>query len=440
MKPVMTAFELAYARKVNTIGLLILSLHLPVLCGVSLFMGRTPWLAAGVMVFLISGPAIILLKDRSSAIGTLAIAVAAMGASAVAIDVSNGLIEAHFEIFILIALLSVFGRVAPLITAGITIALHHVIFWIWLPASVFNYKASFAIVLLHAVLVILEVVPCCWIARQFGNSIKAQGIVAASLGTAAEKITLAASEVALSSQSLAQGATEQAQAIETISDTTFEINSMATRNTFNSQSTVAKVSEADSLLDETDRTLTEMIAAMRGINDSSEHISRIIKVIDQIAFQTNILALNAAVEAARAGASGTGFAVVADEVRELARKSAEAAKETASLIETSIARSRAGMSRVDDVAVAIRAMSQSSSAIKQLMEQIDLGSRDQSRGIALLSESMQQMDNVTRTNAVTATETAAASKSLTAQSQSLRKIVDQLSSLNGGGLKLPKAS
>ena len=434
MQPGLTAFEVAYTRRVNTIGLLFLAVHLPVLCAVSLVLHGSPWVTASIMLILLSGPSVILLQDRGSAKGTLAIAIAAMGASALTIDVCNGLIEAHFEIFILLALLCVYGRIAPLIVAGSTICLHHLIFWVWLPQAVFNYKASLATVLLHAFFVSLEVVPSCWIALQFGNSIKAQGIVAASLASAAEQITTTASEVAASSQSLAQGASEQASAIEKISDTTFEINAMANRTTFNSQSTVAKVAEADSLMTETGRSLEEMVGAMRGINESSEHISRIIKAIDQIAFQTNILALNAAVEAARAGSAGSGFAVVADEVRDLARRSAEAARETATLIEVSMTRSRAGMVKVDDVAAAIRAMSASSSSIKQLMEQIDLGSREQSRGIALLSASMQQMDSVTSTNAATATETAAASQSLTAQSRNLRKIVEELNSLNGGSL------
>ncbi len=434
MQPRLTAFEIAYTRRVNTIGLLFLAVHLPVLCAVSLVLHGSPWMTAGIMLLLLAGPGAILLHDQASAIGTLAIAMAAMGAAALTINVCNGLIEAHFEIFVLLALLALYGRVAPLVAAGATICLHHLIFWVWLPSSVFNYKASLAIVCLHAFFVILEVVPICWIARQFGNSIKAQGIVAASLAAAAEEITTTASEVAASSQSLAQGASEQASAIEKISDTTFEINSMASRNTFNSQSTVARVSEADTLMNETGRSLDEMVEAMRGINESSEQISRIIKTIDQIAFQTHILALNAAVEAARAGSAGSGFAVVADEVRDLARRSAEAAHETASLIEVSITRSRAGMVKVNDVATAIRAMSESSSSIKKLMEQIDVGSREQSRGIALLSASMQQMDSVTSTNAATATETAAASQSLTAQSRNLRQIVKELNSLNGGSL------
>ena len=440
MNEKLTEFESAYTKKVNTVGLLFLALHLPVLCAVSLFTQKSPLITAAIMLFLLAGPAAILLQDRASSTGTLAIAIAAMGAAALTIDVCNGLIEAHFEVFILLALLCVYGRVAPMIAAAITICLHHLIFWIWLPQSVFNYRASLGTVLLHAFFVIFEIIPACWIARQFGLSIKSQGIIAASLGTAAQQITATALEVALSSQSLALGASAQASAIEKISDTTFEINSMASRNTLNSQSTVVKVSDADHLLNETDRSLEEMIAAMRGIGESGAHIFRIIKAIDQIAFQTNVLALNAAVEASRAGAAGAGFAVVADEVRELARRSAEAAQETASLIETSIARSQTGMAKVNEVAGAIRAMAKSSSSIKQLMQQIDLGSREQSRGIALLSASMQQMDNVTRTNAATAQETAAASTSLTAQSQSLRRIVERLNTLNDGVRSLKKAS
>jgi len=426
----MTSFEITYAKTVNTFGLLFLAVHLPILCGLALFLNSNPLQAGGIMLLLLLGPAVILLQDRSSQLGAIAIAIAAMGVSALTIHICHGMIEAHFELFVLIALLTIYGRVAPLLVAGATIALHHVLFWIWLPASVFNYKASFSVVLVHAFFVILEVVPACWIALQFGRSIKSQGIVLDYLGDAAEQIASAAGQISNASQSLAQGVSEQAASIEETSASTEEINAMARRSNENSDATATLVSASQTRFEQTDGSLTEMVAAMDGINTSSEQISKIIKVIDQIAFQTNILALNAAVEAARAGEAGLGFAVVADEVRNLAQRSAQAAKDTAALIEDSIVRSQNGKTKVDHVAAAIRSMTGESSKVKLLVDEINLGSREQSKGIDQIATSIRQMEQITQSNAASAEETAAAAEQLTAQSQSIRALVSRLAALS----------
>jgi methyl-accepting chemotaxis protein/methyl-accepting chemotaxis protein-1 (serine sensor receptor) len=254
---------------------------------------------------------------------------------------------------------------------------------------------------------------------------------AVSLSEGAEQIASAATQVSSSSQSLALGASEQAAAIQDTSASTEQINSMARRNTENSNSTAAMVSDSQLRFEATNRELDEMISAMDGINTSSEQISRIIKVIDQIAFQTNILALNAAVEAARAGDAGMGFAVVADEVRNLARRSAEAAKDTATLIEDSISKSREGMAKVGEVATAIRSITAESSKMKLLVDEINLGSQEQSKGIDQVSRAIIQMEKVTQNNAANAQQSAAAAEQLTAQSRSVKDIVSHLNALIG---------
>jgi methyl-accepting chemotaxis protein/methyl-accepting chemotaxis protein-1 (serine sensor receptor) len=176
----------------------------------------------------------------------------------------------------------------------------------------------------------------------------------AELRDGADQVANAASQVSSSSQSLAQGASEQAASLEETSASSEEINSMARKNTDNSHSTAELLAQSQNKVLLANHQLTEMVTSMNGITESSGKISKIIKVIDEIAFQTNILALNAAVEAARAGEAGMGFAVVADEVRSLAQRSAQAAKDTATLIEDSIAKSNEGKSKVDQVAAAIQ--------------------------------------------------------------------------------------
>jgi methyl-accepting chemotaxis protein/methyl-accepting chemotaxis protein-1 (serine sensor receptor) len=254
----------------------------------------------------------------------------------------------------------------------------------------------------------------------------------ASLGKGAAQIASAAMEVSSSSQSLAQGASHQAATIEETSASATEINSMASRNTENAHTTAGMMAKSQMHIDESNRSLEELVAAMDGITESSRHISKIIKAIDQIAFQTNILALNAAVEAARAGEAGMGFAVVADEVRNLAQRSAQAAKDTASLIEDSIAKSQAGKLKVDEVGAAIRSITAESTKVKILVDEIHTGSVEQSRGIDQVSQSVIQMEQVTQTTASTAEQSASAARELSAQSQTLNALAHELGAMVGG--------
>jgi methyl-accepting chemotaxis protein len=175
-----------------------------------------------------------------------------------------------------------------------------------------------------------------------------------------------------------------------------------------------------------------MVAAMDDIKVSSADIAKIIKTIDEIAFQTNILALNAAVEAARAGEAGMGFAVVADEVRNLAQRCAQAAKDTAALIEESIAKSNDGKVKVDQVAAAIRTISEESTRVKTLVDEVNLGSQEQARGIEEVGKAITQMEQVTQKTAANAEESAAAAEELTAQSETLKDIVERLTAMVGG--------
>jgi methyl-accepting chemotaxis protein/methyl-accepting chemotaxis protein-1 (serine sensor receptor) len=185
-------------------------------------------------------------------------------------------------------------------------------------------------------------------------------------------------------------------------------------------------------VNQANRYLEDMVVSMDLITDSSGKISKIIKVIDEIAFQTNILALNAAVEAARAGEAGMGFAVVADEVRSLAQRSAQAAKDTATLIEDSITRSGEGKVKVDQVALAIRAVTEDSAKVKVMVDEVSLGSEEQSRGIDQIGRAISQMEQVTQTNAASAEESAAAAEELSAQSETLKDVISRLQEMVGG--------
>jgi methyl-accepting chemotaxis protein/methyl-accepting chemotaxis protein-1 (serine sensor receptor) len=249
------------------------------------------------------------------------------------------------------------------------------------------------------------------------------------LSAGAEQVASAAGQVSSSSQSLAQGASEQVASLEETAASGEEISSMARKNTENSRAAADLVTQSQQRFTEAQRSLDQMVVAMSEINTQSGKISKIIRVIDEIAFQTNILALNAAVEAARAGEAGMGFAVVADEVRNLAQRSAQAAKDTAALIEESIAKSNDGKSRVDQVAVAIRAITEETSKVKTLVDGVNSGSQEQARGTEQIARAITQMEQVTQGTAASAEQSASAAAELNAQSEKLKNVVENLASM-----------
>jgi methyl-accepting chemotaxis protein len=238
-----------------------------------------------------------------------------------------------------------------------------------------------------------------------------------NLKSGSEQVTSAATQVAASAQTLSQGSTEQAASLEETSASMEEMASMTRKNAENSQQAAELITEVDRLVAGSNKALDDMTQSMASIHESSNKVSKIIKTIDEIAFQTNILALNAAVEAARAGEAGMGFAVVADEVRNLAQRSAQAAKDTASLIEESIAKSQEGHAKVDIVAQSMSAITDSVAKVKGLVTEVSDASRQQAQGIDQVAQAVAQMEKVTQSTAASAEESAAASEELNAQAE-----------------------
>ncbi|GIU73867.1 MAG: hypothetical protein KatS3mg004_0954 [Bryobacteraceae bacterium] len=257
--------------------------------------------------------------------------------------------------------------------------------------------------------------------------------IAAQIADGARQVAGAAQQVSSSAQALAQGSSEQAASLEQTSASTEELNSMTQKNAENASLAAGETEKADQLLKETNEKLDQMIESMKEINASSEKISRIIRVIDEIAFQTNILALNAAVEAARAGEAGMGFAVVADEVRNLAQRCAQAAKDTSDLIEESIVRSNEGKLRLDEVAACITRVFENASKIRVLTNEVHMGSQEQARGIEQIARAVAQMQQVTQSTAASAEESASAGEEMSAQAQHLQAAVEKLRELVGAG-------
>jgi len=252
-----------------------------------------------------------------------------------------------------------------------------------------------------------------------------------TLDDGASQVTAAAGQVSAASQSLAEGASEQAASLEETSSSLEEMASMAKRNSESVQQAKELSTQTRIAADTGTNDMQEMKRAMDAIKVSSDDVAKIIKTIDEIAFQTNILALNAAVEAARAGEAGAGFAVVADEVRNLAQRSAQSAKETATKIEEAITKSVYGVQISEKVATSLNAIAEKTRKVDAIVAEIATASNEQRQGVDQVNLAVGQMDKVTQSNASNAEETASAAEELNAQAISLKEAVADLSKLVG---------
>lgn len=243
------------------------------------------------------------------------------------------------------------------------------------------------------------------------------------INQSADQVSSGSDQVSSGAQALSQGATEQASSIQELSATIGDISSQVKKNAENAENASVLVSGVSEQLVASNSQMQEMIEAMGRISDSSNEIGKIIKTIEDIAFQTNILALNAAVEAARAGAAGKGFAVVADEVRNLATKSSAAAKDTTALIESSIVAVGAGTKMANGTAQSLLEVVESTQGVVKTVEQISSASKEQASAISQVNLGVEQISSVVQTNSATAEESAAASEELSSQSQVLKGLV-----------------
>ncbi len=262
--------------------------------------------------------------------------------------------------------------------------------------------------------------------------------IIADLTHGAEQVSSASGQVSSASQSLAEGATEQAAGLQETSSSLEEMSSMTKQNADNAQQANTLAAQTKSAAYEGAQSMKRMSQAIADIQKSADETSKIIKVIDEIAFQTNLLALNAAVEAARAGEAGKGFAVVAEEVRNLAMRSAEAAKNTASLIEGSVKNAKNGVEISSEVSKKLEEIVAHVGKTTDLVAEIAAASTEQAQGIEQINTAVSQMDKVTQQNAAAAEESASAAEELSAQAQQMHSVVQQLVALVDGSRGQPQ--
>jgi len=260
-----------------------------------------------------------------------------------------------------------------------------------------------------------------------------------SLTESAEQVTSASSQISKASQQLAEGANQQASGLEETSSSLEEMAGMTKHNADNARQANTLAVNTRVAAQKGTNAMQRMSRAIEDIKKSSDETAKIIKTIDEIAFQTNLLALNAAVEAARAGEAGKGFAVVAEEVRNLAQRSAEAAKNTTSLIEESKNNSDNGVKVSQEVATILKEIVDSVKKVTDLVAEVAAASEEQSKGIDQVNSAVAHMDNITQQNASSAEESASSSEELSAQSTQLKNIVGELIALVVGSATARKS-
>ncbi len=290
-------------------------------------------------------------------------------------------------------------------------------------------NAETATITIVAMVILLGVVVSLVIHYQMATPLKR---VAAALWEHADQVNVAAGQVSSASQTLAEGASEQAASLEETSSSLEEVSGMSRSNMEHTGQCKGWMNEAQVIVGKVDRLMTETATSIQKINRSSEATGKVIKTIEEIAFQTNILALNAAVEAARAGEAGMGFAVVADEVRNLAQRCAQAAKETSVLIESATTAAHQGSQLTVSTQEAVKQNIANASRIGTALDEIAEAVKEQSHGITQINTAVGQMDKVTQSNAASAEESASAAEELNAQAEMMKQSVEELLKLVGG--------
>lgn len=406
-------------------------------------------------------------------LSAIANGVALMFFSGLMIHLSKGMIETHFHIFVSLAVMIVFANPFVILAAAATIAVHHISFFFLLPSSVFNYQASFTILLVHAGFVILQTVPCMWIANKFRGYIIEQGLVIAQIDEIYKTMNLTIKQLTSNNQELSESSNTQTSAVSHTAQTIHQISQMANQTSDNAShskaisdktklsadqgvTTVNHVNDAISNIKASNDSVIDQITTnneqLKNIVETIKQIENKTNIINDIVFQTKLLSFNASVEAARAGEHGKGFSVVAEEIGNLATTSGSASQEINSLINTSVQKVQAIASstelKINELIKSSKhhisegelkaklcgeTFNELSTYIQELNDrvvEISQASSEQSQGISEMTNVIQQLETSNTKNHETLKISVDVSRHLSKLSEDLGALVSKLNSKN----------
>jgi len=434
--------EEKYLKSINKIMGWVLLLHIPFTC----YLGHeynTGLIFALIGSFIISSlPWFLTIFTSQYKLTSISYGIALIAFSALLIHLSKGMIEAHFHIFVSLATLILFANPWTIIAATITAALHHIGFYFLLPASVFNYKATFLVVVVHAFFVVLETIPCLWISIKFRRFVINQGVTVEQVTELSNLMHEMINKLNVNNAKLSESAEAQSSAVSQTDLSVTEINHVANQTATNAEDSMRNSLEgkiranegsvaADEMahaIDNIKLSNTSVLNQMKASNLELSEIVNVIKqienkaqVINEIVFQTKLLSFNASVEAARAGEHGKGFAVVAEEVGNLAQMSGNASKEITELIDRSV-------QTVEEIS------SKTESKIKELVLSSERSIQDGSKKVSLCKEKLVQIVTIVNDVDDKLNQIAKASKEQSSGINEINKVMSSLKTINKDNL------
>ena len=420
-----TGRGLETCRRIDRYLILYLWLHFPVALALSFFLKKSGLVESfAVALALNLLPTLIYLGSKGRFASRLMIVLSLAGYTMGLIHLSGGLIEAHFHVFVSLAIISSYRDFRLALVYAAVIAVHHIAFNFLLPYSLFAGGPNFVMVLLHAFFVIIETGYL--MIDTLGRSNEHDFVVTAQ--QAAEEITSASIQVSEASSSLSANTSSQAASLEEIASSMTEIESQVRKSSENVVSANNLIREVSGQAGNGSNSMKALMRAMEELDLGSKSMFDIIKLIDSLAFQTNLLALNAAVEAARAGDSGKGFAVVAEEVRNLAGRSADAARQISEMITGSLSKVSESNSVAEESSAKFGEIIDGIQKVETLLSEISNASTDQTKGISEISGGISQLEKSTQQNAQQADLGASASMQLQEQVAHLNAMLAEFTS------------
>lgn len=419
-----------YRVRMNRRYLVMLLAQMPLAVAIASYHGVAVLPVIAMALAISTAPVLVTWKEPGTRLAAVTLSVATMMTSALYIHAGKGDIEWHFHVFASLAILTMLADAVAVVAAAATIAVHHILFFFVAPASLFDYQAGFAVVLLHAAFVVAETIPAAMTANTLARATMAEGLAKAQLSSNAETLDHHVAAIGLTGRQLSQSSHQQAAAVEQSNaslhqqvDNIRTIAATADRSGRTATSSLAAITESAKQMALLDQGIAQLATA-------GEAIRKIAAMVQSFAFQTNLLALNAAVEAARAGEAGAGFAVVADEVRSLSLRSSEAARQTEDQVNLVLKETAGVQSLSKQVRRHLDSAVESSKTMSTEVVQLSTNAAAQLQQLHNVQQAMEEIGRISQSNAAEATTANSSAQALEATNSSLRETVDALVGLS----------